>query len=550
MATRTNVGFLAFFLIWARIQGWTVPRLHIRICHWLETCDDSVRVLMVFRGAAKSTIYAVYKAWKLYRDRTRRSLIWAADDQLATKLTRDTLNVLRRHPLCAGMLPRKPGAQSFWVTGATDARNPSMQAIGVGSNATGSRADDIDYDDIEVPKNIKTVEARANLRMKIEESTFIAVPGAQETYVGTPHTHDSIYPETVDAGAALLKIPLFERSIRYEDTTVRTRYPFPFQPGDDGIYVMTGIYKHAKLLREGVDYTIEGREVVFAAPPGVTMDIYADCAWPERFTREDVEKRRQKCRTLNYWDSQYMLEAKPINECRLDPVRLRAYDMHPTIEKANGEIRMMLGMTRIVSARAYWDCALGKVGGDDSAFSIVFDDMSGNYFWHVATALIGEAAVFSDDRNSDIESGQVLQACDLIAKFQIPQVVVESNGVGSFTPKLLRKALKQRGLSCAVVERVATGNKNERILAGLEPPLKSGVLWAHVDVLDGPLWDQMKDWQPAVKQQPDDFLDSGSGAILEAPVRIGRIVGTQVTTAPGRDDWRPSGGVFEAVLES
>ena len=31
-------------------------------------------------GAAKSTIYAVYKAWQLYCDRSARSLIWAADD--------------------------------------------------------------------------------------------------------------------------------------------------------------------------------------------------------------------------------------------------------------------------------------------------------------------------------------------------------------------------------------------------------------------------------------------------------------------------------------
>ncbi|MCM3016243.1 hypothetical protein M3570_21500, partial [Bacillus subtilis] len=63
-----KVGFLAFFLMWAKQQGWKVPLLHVRVCHWLETCDDPVRVLQVFRGAAKSTIYAVFKAWCLYCD--------------------------------------------------------------------------------------------------------------------------------------------------------------------------------------------------------------------------------------------------------------------------------------------------------------------------------------------------------------------------------------------------------------------------------------------------------------------------------------------------
>lgn len=544
---KPDVGFVAFFLMWARVMGWKVPLLHIRICHWLETCDDPVRVLQVFRGASKSTIYAVYKAWKLYRNRANRALIWAADDPLATKLTRDTLNVMRRHPLCAGMLPRKPGAQSFWVNGATDARNPSMQAVGVNSNVTGARADDIDYDDIEVPKNIKTPEARANLRMKTEESTFIAVPGAQETYIGTPHTHDSIYPELIAAGAASLKIPLFENAVRYEDTTRDTRYRYDFAPGEDGLYVMTGVYKHARLLVEGRDYRVDGRYVVFDAPPGVVLDIYANCAWPERFTRDDIEKRRKKTRTLNYWDSQYQLEAKPINECRLDPAKMKPYAMHPTVERANGEMRMMLGGARIIGARCYWDCSLGKVGGDDSALSLILDDSSGNYYWHVAQAMIGEYAVFSDDENSRIVTGQVMQACEVIERFQIPQVYVETNGVGTFVSKLLRKALKQKRLQCAVLEINAKGNKNERILAGLEPPLRSGVMWAHVDVLDGPTWDQMKDWNPAVAQQPDDFIDSAAGAILQAPVRIGKIVGN-----PGsdlREDWRPGTGVYEVTVD-
>ena len=172
MASR-DVNFLTFFLIWAKLQGWKVPLLHVRICQWLDTCDARVRVLMVFRGAAKSTIYAVWKAYRLYKNQTNRSLIYAADDKLAGKLTRDTLAVLRRHRLCAGMLPRNPGALSFWVNGATDARNPSMEAVGVNSNATGSRADDADFDDIEVPKNIKTPDARQQIRQKIEETTHI-----------------------------------------------------------------------------------------------------------------------------------------------------------------------------------------------------------------------------------------------------------------------------------------------------------------------------------------------------------------------------------------
>lgn len=544
---KARISFLAFFLLWAKVQGWTVPRLHVRICHWLETCTDPVRVLMVFRGAAKSTIYAVYKAWQLYCDNTWVSLIWAADGPLATKLTRDTINVLRRHPLCGGMLPTKPGAQMFWVSGAPDARNASMTAVGVNQNVTSARARDIDYDDVEVPKNIKTSEARENLRMKIQESTFILVPGGRETYIGTPHTHDSIYPELVSSGAALLKIPLFENSVRYEKTDTALRYKVPFTPGDDGLYVFAGIHKFAKLLVDGLDYRVEGDEIVFAKPPGAVLDIYAHCAWPERFTREDVIKRRKKTRTLNYWDSQYMLEAKPITETRLDPARIIPYEIEPVIRYANKTASMYLGSVKIAGMSARWDPSSGKVDSDVSAFAIDLQDEYGRHYLHRAQQLIGDVAEFSED-GKRITGGQVWQICDLVEQFNIPRVVIETNGIGGFAPAVLKAAIKQRRLICGVTEETAVANKNKRILEAYEGPMSSGMLWAHTSVLDGEFWDQMKDFNPETKNQADDYIDAGAGAISDAPQRI-NIVQRDSDPTPKNHHWRANSGVHEVVFE-
>lgn len=546
MASRREISFLAFFLIWAKVQGWKVPALHVRVCHWLEACADPVRVLMVFRGAAKSTIYAVYKAWQLYCDPTHISLIWAADGPLATKLTRDTINVLRRHPLCAGMLPTKPGAQMFWVEGSTDARNASMTAVGVNQNVTSARASDIDYDDVEVPKNIKTSEARENLRMKIQESTFILVPGGRETYIGTPHTHDSIYPELVSSGAALLKIPLFESHVRYEQTDKALRYKIPFKPGDDGLYVVTGIHKFAKLLAAEIDYRIDGSYLVFTKPPGAVLDIYAHCAWPERFTREDIIKRRKKTRTLNYWDSQYMLEAKPITETRLDPARLIPYAVEPVIRHANRTASMFLGNVKIAGMAARWDPSSGKLKSDVSAFALVLQDEQGRRYLHRVAELTGEVAEFTAD-GKRIIGGQVWQICDLVEKFSIPRIVVETNGIGGFAPAVLKAALKQRHLTCGVSEEHSVENKNRRILEAYEGIMSSNMLWAHVDVLEGPFWDQMKDFNPATSNQDDDLIDSGAGAITDTPERI--KVQVKETAQVAARDWRPSSGVHEVVFE-
>jgi hypothetical protein len=544
---RARISFLAFFLLWAKVQGWTVPALHVRICHWLETCTDPVRVLMVFRGAAKSTIYAVYKAWQLYCDNSWISLIWAADGPLATKLTRDTINVLRRHPLCGGMLPTKPGAQMFWVSGATDARNASMTAVGVNQNVTSARARDIDYDDVEVPKNIKTSDARENLRMKIQESTFILVPGGRETYIGTPHTHDSIYPELVSGGASLLKIPLFESHVRYEQTDRALRYRIPFEVGDDGLYVMTGIHKFARLLEEGIDYRVEGGDVVFTAPPNAVLDLYAHCAWPERFTREDVIKRRKKTRTLNYWDSQYMLEAKPITETRLDPAKIIPYAVEPVIKYANKTATMWLGSVRIVGMSVRWDPSSAKLGSDVSAIALVLQDDHGRRYLHRVKALTGEIAEFAED-GKRILGGQVFQICDLVEKFNVPRVTVETNGIGGFAPAVLKAALKQRKLVCGVAEEHAVVNKNKRILEAYEGPLSAGMLWAHTEVLDGEFWDQMKDFNPGTQAQEDDLIDAGAGAITDTPERIKVNVRDEDGT-PRHHAWRPNAGVHEVAFE-
>lgn len=547
MALR-DVSFLTFFLIWARLKKWEVPLIHVLICQWLEHCGDRVRVLMVFRGAAKSTIYAVYKAWRLYRDPELLSLIYAADDKLAGKLTRDTLNVLRRHPLCVGMLPSKPGALSFWVNGSTDARNPSMEAVGVNSNATGSRAHAADFDDIEVPKNIKTAEARANIRNKIEETTHILVPGWQKTFVGTPHTHDSIYMEQIAGGAALLKIALFEHVRRFDPSATRLRFPFDFPLAADGLYVLAGIGKFSRMLIEGQDFKIEGAEVVFTKPPNIVMDLCAGSAWPERFNREEIELKRKETKTLNAWDSQYQLLAKPVSEVRLDPARIIPYAVEPVMRSANGELMMMLGETRIVGASMRWDPASGKVRSDVSAAAIALQDAIGRRYWHRAEALTGEVAEFSEDGKT-ITGGQVFQICDLVEQFHMFRVDVETNGIGQFAPAVLRAALKQRKLPCTVKEEIAVQNKNSKILETFEPLLLSrGQIWAHVSVLEGPTWPQMKDWNPATQNQDDDFLDAGASAIAATPERIGKIAGNPATREP--QHWRPDVGVYEATYEA
>lgn len=535
--------FLAFFLAWAERQRWKVPDIHVRACHWLEH-RGQLAVMRCFRGFAKSTILDVHDAWLLKYQPALRILVQSEADDTAYKTSREVQHILRAHPWTRDVLPPgKLSVESWWQPAAmaNDPRNPSMHARGVMSNVTSARADEIQNDDVEVPRNIQSPEARERLRYRLGEQVHIATPGARRLFVGTPHTHDSIYDEIEALGADCLTIRMFDREHRI-DLAQGRRYALPFVPE----FVFAGIGRPARLLLPDVDYLLVKGDIEFRTPPMQLVDLYAGCAWPERFDRKELLKRRRETRTINEWDSQYQLHSKPVHEIRLDPDRLVPYDAELVLERANRELRLMLGNTRIQSSRAYWDPSKGKLGSDASAFALVLDDAVGNSYWHCAERVTGELAEFSDGPNTRIIGGQVLDIVRIVQRFHIPSIYVESNGLGAFIKPILLRALAQEEVACGVVEEQVKGDKNARILAAVEPPLSSGVLWAHVRVLNGPSWDEMKDWNPATKSQPDDDLDALGGALSKTPVRIGRRNDMTVQGTPA-ETWRPRAGTPEVT---
>lgn len=531
----SNVAFLAFFLRWADYKGWKVPPCHIIAAVWLEN-RGPLAVFMAFRGFSKSTLLGCYNAWRFWCDPSYRILHQGDQDDTADKTSRDTKEVLQRHPwvqMRPDMLRGK--TRRWWVFGNDDPRNPSMQARGIMSNVTSSRADEVQNDDVEVPRNIRTPEARELLRYRLGEQTHILVPGGRTLYVGTPHTHDSLYDEEIANGAETLRIPLFEFEWRNEGGR-DTRYRLPFRPE----YVFVGIHKGARLLVEGTDYKLTPDGFALTKAPNALIDAYAGCAWPERFTRADLLRRRKKTRTLNEWDSQYQLHAKPVGLVRLDPDRMIPYEVEARIEVANKAVRMWLGKVQIVSASLQMDPSSAKLKSDVCSLSLVLQDALGNLYWHRAIGLTGDLAIFDD--HGTVIGGHVMDVCDVIEEFQLPNIHVETNGIGGHVPAVLRGALKARGLLCGVIEDPATTNKNKRILGAFEPVLNSGLLWAHVSVIEA-VHGEMRDWNPAVQDQPDDHLDSGAGAISAEPVRVGKVVA--IPKDRPRQSWRPAGGIVE-----
>lgn len=530
-------------MIWADLMGWQVPTFHVTVTEWLGQWERRVKVLKMARGFAKSTIVGTNVAHDIYVDPAEAHVLaQGADDKVAAKMSRHARHVVRRHPLCAGLYNREQWGVFAWsVLGNASPRDPSCAAAGIMSNVTASRASKAIFDDVEVPKNIKTPGARELIRERTSEATHILVPGGGKLFIGTPHTVDSIYEEQERDGADTLAFPLFAHHKRYEND--KRQRVFGFKPrgvriSREDLYV----FHNKELLVDGRDYQYRENAVHFKKFPIGTVDCYAGNTWPSRFNRAEIQFRRRQVKTTNEFDSQYQLHARPIHEMRLDPDRLIAYDVEPRLEYANKQVVMRLGDARIATVSTRWDPSLGKVTSDASAFVVIFQDEAGVYYWHVAEGLAGDI---------DAQCERVREICIAL---QLPSVTVEVNNLGGFVPAVLRKHLVGTGI--AVVEDVASTTKNKDILDGLEPVMSAGVLWAHERLWekqpgrerDGSAIDQMRDWIPTIKEgQSDDYLDAAARAILATPIRIGQVVGSVVPVELAR--WRPNSGVYTAKVE-
>lgn len=558
--TKPKISFLAFFLLWAELQGWKVPGFHVLVCVFLENfyLKGRTGLLMLPRGHSKSSILLVFNAWVIYCWPKTQILHQGTTDPDAYKCSRGTRDVLARHPLCINNheVGVKQGEVERWfVNGTTDVQYGTMLSKGILSGVTGHRAHFLQNDDVETPQTTATPEAREKLPRKLSEQTHIAIPGSKKLWIGTPHTHDSLYEKIKKKKKVdKLILKMFENEKRVEDGVKGQKVLLDFEP----IHAFSGIGLGSKYLRKGEHYDcrkLKNAWEVTLLESNYIMDFYSLGIWEEYFTPEEMEFRREDCKTLNEWDSQYQMHAKPVGEVRLDPDKILAYDCEPVLRRANGQYIFMIGERRIVGVSAKWDPSSGKLKSDVSSVALFFHDDLGAKYWHRSLALTGPD--IETNENGEIVGGQVWQLCDLIEQFNIPKIIIETNGIGGFAASGLKGALKKRKIQCGVEEQPSTQNKNKRILEAFEGPLMSGLLWAHISVLvqktkggeeeDAAPAKQMREWSPALSNQPDDYLDSGAGAIVAQPERVGKIHRTNMPNE--RPNWRTNGGDVEAALD-
>lgn len=444
--------FWAFvYIVWKSIGLPDPTPIQVDIAQYLQNPPSDRIVIQGFRGVAKSFLTCAYAVWRLWSNRDLKVLIISASRDRADDNARFVKSIIRTLPFLADMKADKTQLDTqniFNVGGAQADISPSVKSVGITGQITGTRADLLISDDVEVPKNSGTQLQRDKLSEAVKEYDAILKPGGQIIYLGTPQNEASLYNTLQKRG--------------YSTRIWTVLYP----------------ESEAELLSYGGNLA-----------PFITERYYSDPEKyagqptdPKRFDDIEIEKRR-----LSYGRAgfalQFMLNTN-LSDYEKYPLKVSdlivdSLDPHETSTKwawANGSAQRLgdipcvamngdmyyAPLSRSPETKPYTGTVMaidpaGR-GSDESAYAVV-KSLNGYLF-------LMDVGGFTEGY-SDLALTQMAQ----LAKFwQVNEVIVEANfGDGMFTK--IMSPIFDKIHPCAITEVKHTKQKELRIIDTLEPIL-------------------------------------------------------------------------------
>ncbi len=179
--------------------------------HLMYNGDVREDIIRAFRALGKSYITSAFTLWKLMRNpRDEKVLVISASGSKAKEFVDQTKGLMESMEIAQWLLdgPRENGARrrdktdEFDVAGASLTQSHSVSARGIDGQITGSRATTIIPDDIEIMRNSKTEDARANILRTIR-SDLGPIRRTEHgmgdiIFLGTPQTEESCYNVLVE----------------------------------------------------------------------------------------------------------------------------------------------------------------------------------------------------------------------------------------------------------------------------------------------------------------------------------------------------------------
>ena len=183
--------------LWSQLDLPSPTRAQYAIADYLQNGPKRLQI-QAFRGVGKSWITGAFVLWTLFNDPERKIMIISASKERADNMSIFLQKLIIETPWLSHLQPKSD--DSRWARISFDVncsphQAPSVKSVGITGQLTGSRADLMILDDIEVPGNSMTELMREKLLQLCTEAESILTPKSDSRimYLGTPQTTFTVY---------------------------------------------------------------------------------------------------------------------------------------------------------------------------------------------------------------------------------------------------------------------------------------------------------------------------------------------------------------------
>uniref|UniRef100_UPI0040476A38 phage terminase large subunit n=1 Tax=Shewanella sp. TaxID=50422 RepID=UPI0040476A38 len=146
------------YLVWKHLGLPEPTPVQYDIAEYLQNSPKRC-IIEAFRGVGKSYITAAYVVHQLLLNPQLKFMVVSASKARADDFSTFTQRIIMELPICQHLVAKDGQRWSkiaFDVAPAKASGSPSVKSVGVTGQLTGSRADIIIADDVEVPNNSMT----------------------------------------------------------------------------------------------------------------------------------------------------------------------------------------------------------------------------------------------------------------------------------------------------------------------------------------------------------------------------------------------------------
>ena len=461
--------------LWEQLELPSPTRAQYAIADYLQHGPKRLQI-QAFRGVGKSWITGAFVLWTLFNDNERKIMIISASKERADNMSIFLQKLIIETPWLSHLQPKSDDSRwsriSFDVA-CSPHQAPSVKSVGITGQLTGSRADLMILDDIEVPGNSMTELMREKLLQLCTEAESILTPKSDSRicYLGTPQTTFTVYRK------------LAERS--YRPLVWPARYP-------KNVSQYEGLI--ASALQEDID---NGAEV-------------GTCTDPDRFDDDDLIEREASMGRSNFM-LQFMLDTSlsdaekfPLKMADLIVTSVNPYEAPDSIVWCSDPRNVIKELPTVGLPGDYFYSPM-QLQGDWSPYTetICSVDPSGRGSDETAAAYLSQKNGFIylhemrayRDGYTDKTLLDILRGC---AKFGVTKLVIETNFGDGIVAELFRKHLQNTRQAIDIEEVRANVRKEDRIIDALEPVLNQHRLICNRSVID---WDYNSNKEAAPEER-------------------------------------------------